>query len=129
MKCVPVVLALLGLEAGSAAGGGDKPGTGFLDKVHKGVGGEANYVVLLPHHYDGKEALPVSLFLHGSGATGNDGRKQVAGALAKAIRKDAKAFAFIAVFPQAHEGSWAAGSVDGKRALAILDEVSTGYKV
>ncbi|HEV8061243.1 MAG TPA: dienelactone hydrolase family protein [Gemmataceae bacterium] len=124
-----VVVALVGLTGGPAAGFDDKPHTGFIDMVYKNASGyEAKYVVFIPHKYDSKEALPVILFLHGSGAVGNDGRKQIAGALAKAIRKDEKDFAFIAVFPQSHEGGWTAGSADGKRALAILDEVVSTYK-
>src|SRR5262249_4416082 len=108
----------------------DRPRTGFIDKVYRTVAGhEAKYVVFVPHHYDGKHALPVILFLHGSGAVGNDGRKQTVGALARAIRNNEKRFAFIAGFPQAQEGSWEAGSVDGKLALAVLDEVGSTYKV
>jgi predicted peptidase len=125
-KWVPVFVALLGL----AAGRDEPPRTGFIDKVYKDANGyEAKYVVFVPHEYDGKEAWPVILFLHGSGAVGTDGRTQVAGALAQAIRKDEKKFAFIAVFPQAHDYRWTAGSVDGKRALAILDEVGHSYKI
>jgi predicted peptidase len=125
-KWLPVVLALIGLAASPA----DKPQTGFIDKVYKTASGyEAKYVVFVPHHYDGKAALPVILFLHGSGAVGNDGRIQTVSALAKAIRKDEMKFAFISVFPQSHEGTWSADSVGGKRALAILDEVSNGFKV
>src|ERR1700676_3375074 len=86
---------------------GGRPQTGFLDRVYKGPDGdEAKYVLFLPHSYDGKRAFPVILFLHGSGATGTDGRAQVQGALANAIRKREKNFEFITVFPQSHEMSW-----------------------
>jgi predicted peptidase len=128
-KWALIVVALLGLGA-SAAGGDDQPPTGFIDKVYRPRGGPAaKYVVFVPHHYDGKRPLPVILFLHGSGAVGNDGRKHTVGALAKAIRKMETHFEFLTVFPQSHEGSWRAGSVDGQRALAILDEVIKNYKV
>jgi predicted peptidase len=129
-KWAPVVVAALGLAGGSSALGDDNPRTGFIDKAHKTAGGdESKYVVFIPNHYDGREALPAILFLHGSGAVGNDGRKQAVGALAQAIRKNESHFDFIAVFPQAHEGGWTASSVDGKRAMAILDEVGTSYNV
>src|SRR5262249_34001689 len=81
------------------------------------------------HGYDGKKAFPLILFLHGAGQTGTDGRAQVRGALGRAIRKRETTFPFLTVFPQAHKGGWAAGSEDGKRALAILDAVGKHYKV
>jgi predicted peptidase len=124
-------LLLLGLlcsvEVGRAGGGRQK---GFLDRVHKARdGSEAKYVVFIPHDYDPGKAHPTILFLHGSGATGTDGRVQVKGALAEAIRRREKSFAFIALFPQSQEGSWQAGTKDGKRALAILDEVASDFRV
>ena len=126
----PVVAMLIGLVGCSRAGRDDVPRAGFIKEVYKSADGhEAKYVVFIPHHYDGKSAFPTILFLHGSGAIGNDGQKQVAGALANAIRKGEESFPFIAVFPQSNEGGWTAGSVGGKRALAILDEVETRYKV
>ena len=101
----------------------------FIDKVFKGADGEAKYAVFLPHDYDGTKAYPVILFLHGSGQTGTDGWRQTTCGLGPAIRQRAREFPFIAVFPQSHEGTWAADSRDGKRALAILDEVETIYHV
>lgn len=107
----------------------DAPPTGFIDKVHKSLDGtEAKYVVFVPRGYDGTKEYPVILFLHGSGQIGTDGKGQVAGMLAKAIRDREKTFEFVAVFPQSHLGSWLAGSKDGKRAVAILDEVLKTYK-
>jgi predicted peptidase len=67
--------------------------------------------------------------LHGSGSSGTDGRAQVQGSLAGAIRKREKDFEFIAVFPQSHESSWLADSKDGKRALTILDQVAREFRV
>ncbi len=119
-----------GLCGCSAARREDVPRTGFVDAVYKSADGyESKYVVFIPHQYDGTVAFPIILFLHGSGKVGNDGRQQAEGALAQAIRKSEKDFSFIVVFPQSHEGGWTAGSVDGKSALAILDEVETRYKV
>jgi predicted peptidase len=40
-----------------------------------------------------------------------------------------KDFKFIAIFPQSQKRTWRADSDDGKRALAILDEVQKEYKV
>ena len=86
-------------------------------------------MVFIPHEYDGKRAFPVILYLHGAGLTGTDGREQVKGSLGEAIRRREKSFPFIVVFPQSHGGSWQADSADGKRAVAILDEVLRGYAV
>jgi predicted peptidase len=125
----PVVLGLLCLGAIALAHDGT-PQTGFLDQIYQGPDGqESKYVVFVPHSYDGNKVFPVILFLHGAGQTGTDGRLQVRGALGEAIRKQEKTFPFVAVFPQSHEGSWQAGSRDGKRALAILDEVKKHFRV
>ena len=125
-----VMSGILYLGVVSAAHGDDKQQTGFVDKVYKaGDGYEAKYVVFVPHAYDGKKVFPVILFLHGASRSGTDGRDQLTGALAKAIRKQEKKFAFIAVFPQAHVADWQADSPDGKRVLAILDDVEKNYNV
>jgi acetyl esterase/lipase len=114
----------------AAGGGGARKKTGFLDKVYKGADGrEAKYVVFVPHGYDGKKVFPAILFLHGAGRTGTDGRDQVTGALGQAIQKQEKTFAFVTIFPQSHLGSWQADTEDGKRAVAILDEVTKNYTV
>ena len=124
-----VALGILAFVAAPAPAGGDKQ-TGFLDKVYKGSdGAEAKYVVFVPHDYDGKKKYPLILFLHGAGETGSDGQKQVKVGLGKAIKAKEKSFEFIAVFPQSQKRNWRAGSEDGKRALAILDEVEKNYKV
>jgi predicted peptidase len=125
---VAVAVGMLGLTAPTGAGGGNQK-TGFLDKVFQGSDGEAKYVVFIPHDYNGSKAYPLILFLHGAGETGSDGEKQVKVGLGPAIKKREKAFEFIAVFPQSQKRNWRANSEDGKRALAILDEVQKTYKV
>jgi predicted peptidase len=102
--------------------------TGFLDKLHKGKGGDVKYIVFVPKDYDGKKVYPVILFLHGAGESGTDGKKQAAVGLGKAIRGKNEDFPFIAIFPQSQKGGWDANKVEGKRAMAILEEVETDYK-
>jgi predicted peptidase len=68
------------------------------------------------------------MFLHGSGSTGDDGKKQVSGISAE-IRRKEKEFPAIVVFPQSQKRSWRADSEDGKRAMAILAEAEKNYKV
>lgn len=108
----------------------DKDERGFLNRVYKGSdGSEIKYVVFIPYDYKGDKPYPVILFLHGRGETGSDGERQVKVGLGPAIKKQEKSFGFIAIFPQAQKPSWRADSEDGKRAVAILDEVAKQYKV
>lgn len=102
----------------------------FVDKVYRSADGvESRYVVYVPKSYDGQAELPVIVFLHGAGHSGTDGRDQLTGALAAAIGPMQETFAFLAVFPQAQQGDWQAESEDGRRVLAILDEVAGTYRV
>ena len=102
----------------------DLPGaTGFIGKTYEAKGEVFKYVVFIPHNYDQKTPTPAILFLHGAGLQGTDGRKQLIGALANAIYQQAGSFPFIVVFPQASEVDWQPKSPNGKRAIAILDEV------
>lgn len=104
------------------------PKAGFVHKVHKGPDGESKYVVFVPHEYKGDKEFPVILFLHGSGSTGEDGEKQAKNGIGKAIRDKNEKFPFIVVMPQAKTKGWKAQGDNGKRALAILDEVQAAYK-
>ena len=119
-------LLCLGLAPAHAA---DPVAHGFLDRVYKGAGDEeAKYVLFVPHDYKGDKPYPLVVFLHGSGSTGTDGKKQVGG-IAAAIRKDEMSFPALVLFPQSQKRSWRADSEDGKRALAILAEVEKQYKI
>jgi predicted peptidase len=106
------------------------PPTGFQNLVHKDANGaEAKYVLFVPHDYKGDKDYPVILFLHGSGETGTDGLNQAKVGLAPAIRKQEKAFPFIAIFPQSQKRTWQADSPDAQRALAILDATVKSHKI
>jgi predicted peptidase len=111
----------------------EAPAHGFLDRTIKDANGkEAKYVLFVPDGYKADKAYPVILFLHGSGETGDDGKKQAAVGLAPAIRNQEKAgkhFPFFAVFPQAQEHTWKAASKESQRAIAILDAVEKEYKI
>jgi predicted peptidase len=108
----------------------DQTETGFLDRVHKDADGtDAKYVLFVPKDYKADKPYPLILFLHGSGESGDDGKKQVTVGLGKAVAAQADTFPFLVVFPQSKKRTWQADSDDGKRALAILDEVAKEYKV
>jgi len=109
----------------------DQPTTGFVDKSFKNADGSTSpYVVFIPKDYDGKKESPVILFLHGSGETKSDKSKKmpVEVGIGTAIKAREKTFPFITVIPQSEKRTWGAASDDGKRAMAILDEVMKEYK-
>ena len=102
--------------------------SGFVNKIYKSKDGDVKYVVFVPKAYTGEKEFPVILFLHGAGESGTDGEKQLKAGLAKAIRDQKENFPFITVFPQSQKGGWKADSAEGKRAVAILEEVEKDYK-
>src|SRR5262245_10239226 len=114
MKRILALFACIALTFTATAG---DTKTGFVNKIYKGPDGDAKYVVFVPHNYNGSKEYPIILFLHGSGSTGDDGKKQIAGGLAKHIRDVKEKFGFITVFPQAHQKGWGANGQSGKTAI------------
>jgi predicted peptidase len=103
---------------------------GFLDKVYKDPDGkEYKYVLFVPHNYDAKTACPIILFLHGAGETKGGQKQPVEVGIGPAIKKREKTFPFLVVIPQSENRTWQANSADGKRALAILEDVEKQYNV
>ena len=93
-------------------------------------GSESKYVVFIPRDFDGSVAFPAILYLHGAGSRGSDGQRHLQHGLAKFIREKNLDFNFIGIFPQARESEdWTAESTGGKRALAILNQVQTDYRI
>jgi len=86
------------------------------------------YVVYVPKEYDGSKAMPVILFLHGSGERGDDGLQSAQIGLGAAIEANPDRFHALVVLPQATK-TWASDSDDSRAALAALDEVIAAYKV
>jgi predicted peptidase len=113
----------------------DKPKTGFIDRTFKNADGTTSpYVLFVPRDYDGTKEYPILLFLHGAGETKNpkskkEGKMPVEVGIGPAIKKREKDFPFIVVIPRAEGFGWAATNANGKRALAMLDEVMKDYKV
>ncbi len=107
------------------------PNTGFCNKVFREAdGSEAKYVVFVPRDYTGDKSVPAILFLHGAGRRGTDGRSQTIGGLANAIRETNENFPFLVIFPQArHDEGWTPESAGGKRALAILKQVQSEFRI
>ena len=119
--------AVLVADPGAARDG--KAKTGFVTKTFTNAdGSKSPYVVFVPHDYDGSKAVPVILFLHGAGETKGGGKMPAEVGIGPAIKKREKTFPFLTVIPQSEKRTWKADSDDGKRALAILDEVTKSYK-
>src|SRR5215471_9153396 len=96
--------------------------TGFLNRSVSVNGSEYRYVVYVPREFKNSGAWPVILALHVGGEYGNDGIKQTAGALAKAIRMNPERFPAIVLFPQAHADGTPGWQLEGgKAALAALE--------
>jgi predicted peptidase len=80
-------------------------------------------------NYTGEKNVPLILFLHGYDKTGTDGDQPTTAGIGPVIKKNPKAFPFFVLFPQSQEHTWKGDSKDGKRAVAILDEVENDYKI
>jgi acetyl esterase/lipase len=106
-----------------------RPGTCFVDKIYREPDGtKAKYVVFVPPMYDGSKPVPAILYLHGSGVRGTDGRTHVESGLAAAIQ--ARNLPVLVVFPQARQDEdWLAGTSGGRRALAILKQAESEYRI
>jgi predicted peptidase len=103
--------------------------TGFVTKTYKNEDGHTSeYVVFVPHNYDGKKEFPVILFLHGAGETKGGKKMPVEVGIGTHIKKHEKTFPFITIIPQAETRGWQTDGPNGKRALAMLDEVTKEYK-
>jgi dienelactone hydrolase len=127
-----VILALAGLAAAPASVPAQT--TGFLSRTYRDDAGEHRYAVFLPRDYARRADWPVILFLHGASERGTDGRKPLTVGLGPIVEARLETFPFVAVFPQCEdvEGraltGWNAGTPDGERALAILDQVLADFR-
>ncbi len=105
------------------------PKTGFVTKTHTNAdGSKSEYVLFVPHEYDGKKEYPVILFLHGAGETKGGAKMPVEQGIGPHIKRNETKFPALVVIPQSEKRTWQADSDDGKRAIAILDEVQKEYK-
>lgn len=103
--------------------------TGFIQKKFQFSGGAtSDYLVFIPHNYDGSKEVPVILFLHGSGETkGGKGQPGNVG-IGPYIRKHEKTFPFLVIIPQAEEKGWRPKGVNGELAMGVLDKTLQEYK-
>jgi predicted peptidase len=79
-----------------------------------------NFRIYVPPGRQPGQKIPVMLFLHGSGSTGDDNEAQVA-YFDKFIGENPQNFSFIVVFPQARAGTfWNTKMIE--QAIAALDQ-------
>lgn len=95
--------------------------TGFLERTAAAGSLTIPYTVYVPPRWTPERKWPVILFLHGAGERGNDGEKQTAVGLGRAIRLAPGRFPALVVFPQAPEETRWIGE-PAAAAMQALDE-------
>jgi predicted peptidase len=104
-----------------------RPATGFLCKSLT-IGDETYaYAVYVPPEYDGDQAWPVILFLHGSGERGDDGLLQTEVGIGRVLRRNHKLIPAIVVMPQCRATEEAWSGKMGQMALRCLDQTTREY--
>ncbi len=126
------LLALLAMCALASCASGPRGGevvTGNLDRMITVGGVDYKYVVYLPKEYRGdNERWPCILFLHGSGESGTDGRKQTTVGIGPAIEKNPAEWPFIVVYPQKPNSKMQWEDMDGA-VMAMLDATRQDFRV
>ncbi len=131
---IRLVLAI-GFVSSSLAARGATPTGQFVNRVYRDDRGDHKYVVFVPAAYSAATKWPTVLYLHGAHSRGRDGRTQLVGGLAPAIKLRAATYPFLAVFPQCENtdsrllGGWSDESDDADRALKILDAVEKEFSI
>jgi predicted peptidase len=95
--------------------------TGFLNRSVTVAGLKYRYQVYVPAGWTSQKKWPVILSLHGAGERGSDGLFSTENGLGRAIRRNAKAFPFIAVFPQCPEDAMWVDKPMQELAMAALE--------
>ena len=91
------------------------------------VGGKVyNYRIYIPRNRDTSVPVPVMLYLHGSGARGNDNYSQLDD-LPSFIREHPERFPFVIVLPQCEADTFWAGPMM-EQAIAALDRTVIEFK-
>lgn len=133
-RLVPMLLGMLACGISSCGfsglGEADSRSHGFMTRVHTDSSGERKrYVIFVPRDHEGRK-LPVILFLNGQGENGDDGLRQICNNFGVDIWRKRDQFPFLAVCPQCSRNeSWDPAGPNGRRAMAILDEVMREFDV
>jgi len=101
--------------------------TGFVNRTVTVGSEQYGYQVYVPRDYTPGSRLPVILFLHGGGETGDDGLIQTEGALGDAVRRSQSDYPAVIVFPQCAPGRiWATDDM-ANMALGALEDTEEDY--
>ncbi len=101
---------------------------GFVHRDYTPAEGEKiDYVLFVPHDYDGKKEVPVILFLHGAGETKGGTNQPVNVGIGSHIKKNEKTFPFLTIIPQAQDKGWRK-PVNEKMLHGILENVQKEFK-
>ncbi len=95
--------------------------TGFLNRSVTVAGVTYRYQVYVPAEWTAKQKWPVVLSLHGSGERGNDGVFSTENGIGRAIRRNAKAFPFVVVFPQCPNSAYWVDKAMQEMAMVALE--------
>ncbi|MEP7214450.1 MAG: prolyl oligopeptidase family serine peptidase [Acidobacteriota bacterium] len=96
------------------------PESEFPSRTVSVNGHEYKFRIFVPANHDTSKPIPVMLYLHGSGARGEDNQSQVDG-LRDFVREHPERFPFVIVLPQCRpELFWAGEMMD--QAIAALDQ-------
>jgi predicted peptidase len=103
----------------------------FVERSVRFNGAAYRYQIFVPAAYRREKAaapaLPVILFLHGTGERGDDGDKPTRVGIGPLVRTQAAMFPALVVFPQAPEGQdW--NGLAAQIALAALDAASAEFR-
>lgn len=101
--------------------------TGFVNRTVTVGSEQYGYQVYVPRDYTPGSRLPVILFLHGGGETGDDGLVQTEGALGSAVRRSRSDYPAVIVFPQCSPGRiWATDDM-ANMAMRALEDTEEAY--
>jgi predicted peptidase len=113
------LLTLLGLASIGCSDHGNAPDD-YLARTAISEGKNYGYRVFVPKNRDPNTKVPVMLYLHGSGARGDDNFEQIDG-LRWAIEPFKDRVDFLIVLPQCRENTYWGASDMAKSAIAALD--------
>lgn len=101
----------------------------FEDKTIDYKGAPVKYQVCLPAGYTPEKAMPLIVFLHGSGEQGDDGRKQSSVGIGPAIKANPAGWApYIVLLPQKPKGRGWFGDYEDL-ILGQLEQTKKEYKI
>jgi len=117
MKFLLLIAAVLFI---SSCGGRTVSESEFPMRTVSVKGHEYKFRIFVPPSRDPSKPIPVMLYLHGSGARGDDNESQIEG-MQFYVRQNPERFSFMMVFPQCRaETFWAGEMLD--QAMAALDQ-------